>query len=73
MPEPVFRNNIYDNGGCKGCHGVAQTTFGTDFSFLLDFGNNKPSIRPATIHYDALGSVVAKPTALKHFLDRVKP
>jgi hypothetical protein len=69
----VFRNKIYDNGGCKGCHGVAQTAFGTDFSFLLDFGNNKPSIRPATIHYDAPGSVVAKPTALKHFLDRVKP
>lgn len=23
-------------GGCKGCHGVAQITLGTDFSFLLD-------------------------------------
>ena len=23
-------------GGCKGCHGVAQTKLGTDFSFLLD-------------------------------------
>ena len=31
--------------------GVAQTAFGTDFSFLLDFGNNKPSIVPATVHY----------------------
>jgi hypothetical protein len=40
-----------DMGGCKGCHGVAQTAFGTDFSFLLDFGNNKPSIRPATLTY----------------------
>jgi len=40
-----------DMGGCKGCHGVAQTAFGTDFSFLLDFGNNKPSIMPATITY----------------------
>jgi hypothetical protein len=68
----VYQNKIYNNGGCKGCHGVAQTAFGTDFSFLLDFGNNKPSIRPATIHYDPPGSVPAKPTALKHFLDGMK-
>jgi hypothetical protein len=40
-----------DMGGCKGCHGVAQTAFGTDFSFLLDFGNNKPSVQPATVIY----------------------
>ncbi len=68
----VYKNKIYDNGGCKGCHGAAQTGFGTDFSFLLDFGNNKPSIRPATIHYDAPGSIPAKPASLKHFLDAVK-
>jgi hypothetical protein len=65
----VYQNKIYDNGGCKGCHGVAQTAFGTDFSFLLDFGNNKPSVRPATIHYDPPGTVPAKPAPLKHFLD----
>jgi len=52
-------------GGCKGCHGVAQTAFGTDFSFLLDFGNNKPSVSPATITY--YPPTAAKP-ALKHFL-----
>lgn len=69
----VYKNKIYDNGGCKGCHGVAQTAFGTDFSFLLDFGNNKPSIRPATIHYDPPGSVPAKPAPLKHYLDVIKP
>lgn len=68
----VYKNKIYDNGGCKGCHGVAQTAFGTDFSFLLDFGNNKPSIRPATIHYDAPGSITAKLTSLKHFMDQIK-
>lgn len=68
----VYKNKLYNNGGCKGCHGVAQTAFGTDFSFLLDFGNNKPSIKPATIHYDAPGSVGAKPKALKHYLDRIK-
>jgi len=54
-----------DMGGCKGCHGVAQTAFGTDFSFLLDFGNNKPSIMPATITY--YPPAPAKP-ALKHYL-----
>ncbi len=68
----VYKNKIYDNGGCKGCHGVAQTAFGTDLSFLLDFGNNKPSIRPATIHYDAPGSVPAKPASLKHFMEPLK-
>ena len=33
-------------GGCMGCHGQAQTTFGTDFSFLLDSGAGKPVIKP---------------------------
>lgn len=68
----VYKNKIYNNGGCKGCHRVAQTAFGTDFSFLLDFNNNKPSVRPATIHYDAPASVGAKPTTLKHLLKAVK-
>lgn len=69
----VYKNKIYNNGGCKGCHGVAQSAFGTDFSFLLDFGNNKPSVRPATLHYDPPGSVAAKATTLKHFLEAMKP
>ena len=38
-------------GGCKGCHGVAQTAFGTDFSFLLDFDNGKPVSNPDTLFY----------------------
>jgi hypothetical protein len=38
-------------GGCKGCHGVAQTAFGTDFSFLLDFGADKPVSNPDTLFY----------------------
>jgi hypothetical protein len=46
MPGKTF-----NMGGCKGCHGVAQTYFGTDFSFLLDFNNNKPVINPDTIIY----------------------
>jgi hypothetical protein len=68
----VYANKIYDNGGCKGCHGVAQTAFGTDFSFLLDFNNNKPAIHPATIHYDPPGSIAAK-VKLKHYLDVIRP
>jgi hypothetical protein len=72
----VYANKIYNNGGCKGCHGVAQTAFGTDFSFLLDFGNNKPSIRPATIHYvappPATSATSAAAVKLKHYLDLVK-
>jgi hypothetical protein len=74
----VYANNIYDNGGCKGCHGAAQTNIGTDFSFLLDFGNNKPSMTPATIRYIAPSTgVTATATKalvrpLKHYLDKVK-
>jgi len=45
----VYQGTKNNMGGCKGCHGVAQTAFGTDFSFLLDFGNNKPSSAPETI------------------------
>ena len=52
-PTPTVTGVPVTIGGCQGCHGVAQTAFGTDFSFLLDFGNNKPSIMPAAIHYSA--------------------
>ena len=69
----IHNGQIYDNGGCKGCHGVAQTGFGTDFSFLLDFGNNKPSISPATIHYVPPSSELTteshKKRGRKHYLD----
>jgi hypothetical protein len=47
----LYQGKTFNMGGCKGCHGVAQTAFGTDFSFLLDFGNNKPVINPDTIIY----------------------
>jgi hypothetical protein len=43
-------NKFLDAGGCIGCHGVAQTTEGTDFSFLLDSGAGKPVANPATIN-----------------------
>ncbi|GJM35045.1 MAG: hypothetical protein DHS20C18_40460 [Saprospiraceae bacterium] len=42
----IYDTQLFNMGGCKGCHGVAQTSFGTDFSFLLDFGNGKPTFAP---------------------------
>lgn len=47
----LYAGQTYNMGGCKGCHGVAQTAFGTDFSFLLDFHVNKPVVHPDTIVY----------------------
>jgi mono/diheme cytochrome c family protein len=32
----LYRGQRVSMGGCQGCHGVAQTNLGTDFSFLLD-------------------------------------
>ncbi|MCP9765625.1 hypothetical protein [Lacihabitans soyangensis] len=32
----LYRGKRVSMGGCQGCHGVAQTNLGTDFSFLLD-------------------------------------
>lgn len=73
----VYANAIFDNGGCKGCHGVAQTSFGTDFSFLLDFGNNKPSVSPAGINNPSNNNLPGATTAavrpgIKHYLDGVE-
>jgi hypothetical protein len=47
----LSQGKTYNMGGCKGCHGVAQTSFGTDFSFLLDLGHGKPVAQPDTIYY----------------------
>jgi hypothetical protein len=47
----LYQGETSSMGGCKGCHGVAQTSFGTDFSFLLDYGANKPVNQPDTIIY----------------------
>jgi hypothetical protein len=32
----LYHNQLYSMGGCQGCHGASQLSFGTDFSFLLD-------------------------------------
>jgi hypothetical protein len=47
----ISQGRSYNMGGCKACHAVAQTAFGTDFSFLLDFGANKPVAQPDTLFY----------------------
>jgi hypothetical protein len=47
----LYKGKTFNMGGCKGCHGVAQTAFGTDFSFLLDFVGDKPVDDPDTIIY----------------------
>jgi hypothetical protein len=47
----LYQGNTYNMGGCKGCHGVAQTAFGTDFSLLLDYNNGKPVVIRDTIYY----------------------
>ncbi len=46
----LYKGNVYNTGGCKGCHGVAQTAFGLDFSFLMDF-SGKPVTEIDSIFY----------------------
>jgi hypothetical protein len=41
----LYHGQFYSMGGCQGCHGVAQLTLGTDFSFLLDTVG-KPVLTP---------------------------
>jgi len=41
----LYKGKFLSMGGCQGCHGVAQRTLGTDFSFLLDTVG-KPVISP---------------------------
>ena len=47
----IYNGQTFNVGGCKGCHGVAATAFGTDSSFLLDFGAGKPVAEPDTLYY----------------------
>lgn len=41
----LYRGRRYSVGGCQGCHGVAQISFGTDLSFLMD-NAGKPVDQP---------------------------
>lgn len=64
----VSNGNSYNMGGCMGCHGQAQVSFGTDFSFLLDGGNGKPVIKPDLLQtYEAALNSVSE-EKLKAFL-----
>lgn len=45
LANTLYRGDTLTMGGCQGCHGVAQITLGTDFSFLLDTFN-KPIFSP---------------------------
>jgi hypothetical protein len=36
QPNTYTNGKVVSMGGCQGCHGVAQKTIGSDFSFLLD-------------------------------------
>jgi len=46
MKNVISNGKEVNMGGCMGCHGQAQITFGTDFSFLLDSGAGKPVVKP---------------------------
>jgi hypothetical protein len=69
----VYQGKQYNMGGCKGCHGVAQTAFGTDFSFLLDF-NGKPVAAPDVINPPSgnASKAARKPGFPTQYLDRGK-
>jgi hypothetical protein len=36
LPNTLYNGHGVSMGGCQGCHGVAQTQLGGDFSFLMD-------------------------------------
>jgi hypothetical protein len=48
VQDPKQDNQVFSAGGCMGCHGVAQTRSGLDFSFLL-FGADGIGFSPDTI------------------------
>jgi hypothetical protein len=69
----VYNRQLFNNGGCKGCHGVAQTALGADFSFLLDFGNNKPAVVPAVLHPAGTNAAAVELRPLKQYMKMLSP
>jgi hypothetical protein len=63
----VSNGQSYNMGGCMGCHGQAQVTFGTDFSFLLDTGHGKPVRKPDLLqtYQNVLDSFHSPPHKIK--------
>jgi hypothetical protein len=49
----LYKGHFLSMGGCQGCHGVAQVTLGTDFSFLLDTVG-KPVLGPDIANVNAI-------------------
>jgi hypothetical protein len=70
---PALKNKIYDNGGCRGCHGVAQTDSAQTsvLSWILATINLRLG-RPQFITTPR-AAWAAKPSALKHYLDQIRP
>lgn len=69
-PVPPANANM---GGCMGCHGVAQTVLGTDFSFLppspqLSAGKPVDSVPPANVSAAALAAHERAMAAKKVYL-----
>ena len=52
-------NQTFSVGGCQGCHGVAQTQVGTDFSFLFG-GRNGTGFSPDTEGLKGLATLLER-------------
>lgn len=62
----------YQMGGCQGCHGIAQTQNGFDFSFLF-FGVNGGGFSPETIGLPAPTVAAARVVQRKAFVMPTTP
>ncbi|MEA2764336.1 MAG: hypothetical protein QOK07_740 [Gemmatimonadaceae bacterium] len=60
-------NTMTSSGGCQGCHGVAQTQNGFDFSFLF-FGANGGGFSPETTAVPPPATALARVVRRKAFL-----
>ncbi|MBO6515513.1 MAG: hypothetical protein JJ975_03090 [Bacteroidia bacterium] len=59
QPNILLNGTRYSMGGCKGCHGVAQLTLGTDMSFLLDTVG-KPVVAPDVLEHTPSAVTLSK-------------
>ena len=66
----------FSAGGCQGCHGVAQTQFGSDFSFLVSSSNGrqfKPDPKGLPTTPAALAAHLAKRNYIKQPRGQSRP
>ena len=66
----LYKGHFLSMGGCQGCHGVAQKTLGTDFSFLLDTVG-KPVLSPDISNVNNAPKLLRYINALKVAQDRI--